>query len=114
MAYFLRGWAHAPAHKRDSGERTMLLRQQVAPRSAVVVRRDSSGEPGAGHTRVPSATPPQSLFSALGQVAQGGKGLEKVATQEVSYVGEKLRIGRTADGEVYVYERCAWPEDMLL
>ncbi|CAM9512381.1 unnamed protein product, partial [Laminaria digitata] len=100
VAYFLRGWAHAPAHKRDSGER-MMLRQQVAPRSAVVVRRDSSSAgSGVGHTRVPSATPPQSLFSALGQVARGGKGLEKVATQEVTYVGEQLRIGRTAEGEV--------------
>ena len=91
----------------------MLLRQQVAPRSAVVVRRDSSAESGAGHTRVPSATPPPSLFTALGQVARG-TGLAKVATQEVTYVGAQLRIGRTADGEVYVYERCAWPEDMLL
>lgn len=121
VAYFMRGWAsRSPPTKEGGGS---LLRQHVAARSATVVVGNSGGGGGtcsAGGSpsnkraaRVPSPTPPAAVFSALGVVsASGGKGLEKLATQEVTYVGKQLRIGRTKGGDVYVYERCAWPGDM--
>lgn len=104
--------------------------QHVAPRSARVVfvgggGGNAGGEAGgAGHgdnatrraaaaTRAASPTPPPAVFSALGAVGGGGgRGLEKLAKQEVAYVGKQLRIGRTRGGDVYVYERCAWPEEL--
>ncbi|CAM9557355.1 unnamed protein product, partial [Scytosiphon promiscuus] len=89
VAYFMRGWAsRSPPTKEGKGS---LLRQHVAARSATVVRA----------ARVPSPTPPAAVFSALGVVSpSGGKGLEKLASQEVTYVGKQLRIGRTRGGDV--------------
>lgn len=106
VTYFLRGWAEAPANRGGDRDR-VSLRQQVAPRSARV-----AGVGGAGGGRRVSMPPPPAVFSALGHVARGGKRLEKLVTQEVTYVGEQLRIGRTKGGDVYVYERCDWPEEM--
>lgn len=105
VAYFFCGWAD---HRLPTmpGERGLLM-QHVAPRSATVF----SGDDGAAKRtpRVPSPTPPPAVFRALGRVAKSGKGLEKLAMQRVTYVGRQMRIGRTRDGDVYVYERCAWP-----
>lgn len=104
VTYFLRGWAEAPANR--GGRERVSLRQQVAPRSARV-----AGMGGAGGRRV-SMPPPPAVFNALGHVARGGKRLEKLVTQDVTYVGERLRIGRTREGDVYMYERCDWPEEL--
>lgn len=119
MAYFFRGWAdRSPPTKPGEGA---SLRQHVAARSATVVPagRGSGGGDGVSGgdatnkktARVPSPTPPPAVFSALGRVSGGRRGLEKLATQEVTYVGQELRIGTTQDGNIYVYERCAWPAE---
>ncbi|CAN0285605.1 unnamed protein product [Ectocarpus sp. 12 AP-2014] len=112
VAYFFRGWADKspPDHQREG----CLLKQHVAARSATVVAGGGGrGEASAGSPkRAPSPTPPPAVFSALGLVAARCKGLERLATQEVTYVGKQLRIGRTTEGDVYLYERCAWPKDM--
>ena len=127
VAYFFRGWADvlAPA---KSGQGACLM-QHVAPRSARVVFLGGGGGDDDGDAdaaadtgrrrraaRAASPTPPLAVFSALGAVgtAAGGRRrqLEKLARQEVAYVGKQLRIGRTRGGDVYVYERCAWPEEL--
>lgn len=102
-AAFFRGWANVS--RRDSGK--VLLRQQVAPRPAkgVVRGRPTSSRP------ITCKSSPTAVFSALGQVPRATKGLERLVTQEVTYVGSRLRIGRTKGGDVYVYKRCAWPEE---
>lgn len=105
VTYFLRGWAEAPANRGD--RERVSLRQQVAPRSA----RVTGGGWGAVGRRV-SMPPPPAVFNALGHVARGRKRLEKLVTQDVTYVGERLRIGRTREGDIYVYERCDWPEEL--
>lgn len=114
VAYFFCGWADHALPTTPGGERGSLM-QHVAPRSATVFAEDG-GDGGAAAAaagkrapRVPSPTPPPAVFRALGHVARSGKGLEKLATQKVTYVGRQMRIGRTSDGDVYVYERCAWP-----
>lgn len=111
VAYFFRGWADkSPPDQQREG---CLLKQHVAARSATVVAGGGGGETSAGSPRrAPSPTPPPAVFSALGLVTARCKGLERLAMQEVTYVGKQLRIGRTSEGDVYVYERCAWPKDM--
>lgn len=107
MAYFFCGWAdHALPTGTPGDRRRGTLMQHVAPRSATVFSGDGAAK--RAPPRVPSPTPPAAVFRALGRVARSGKGLEKLATQRVTYVGRQLRIGRTGE-DVYVYERCAWP-----
>lgn len=120
--YFFRGWADAPVNRGSKNVATsssskrerVSLRQQVAPRAAKIVNA-TAGVPNrnSSYPCLRPTPPPPAVFNALGQVAWGGGGktLEKLATQEVTYVGPQLRIGRTRSGEVYVYERSSWPED---
>lgn len=120
VTHFLRGWAQARATTSTARETSrggisgggggrVSLRQQVAPRSATF---------GPGYAyRSGSAPPPplpSGVLGALGQVTRGGKEhLEKLVTQDVTYVGETLRVGRSRSktGELFVYERCDWPEN---
>ena len=108
VAYFFCGWADHVVPTTSGGRGSLM--QHVAPRTATVFSGDD-GSSGAARRapRVPSPTPPPAVFRALGRVARSGKGLEKLATQKVTYVGRQMRIGRSSDGNVYVYERCAWP-----
>lgn len=105
VAYYFCGWADHALPTRPGGGGSLM--QHVAPRSATVFSGD--GDAAKRTPRVPSPTPPRAVFRALGHVANSGKGLEKLATQKVTYVGRQLRVGRTRDGDVYVYERCTWP-----
>lgn len=141
LTHYLRGWAQVRATTCEkSGRRYVSLRQQVAPRtvtrsSAVNDQNDDSGRggptggdkttnsasaQGASWPVLESAAPqtklPPAVFSALGRVARGRKGLETLVTQDVTYVGPQLRIGRTREGDLFVYERCncAWPNNKWL
>lgn len=105
MTHFLRGWAQARV-SRETGR--VLLRQQVAPRKSA--RMDAGYRVGSIADPLPPPLPPAAL-RALGHVARGGEGLEKLVTQEVTYVGGSLRVGRSKDGDLFVYERCMWPRD---
>ncbi|CAN0017391.1 unnamed protein product, partial [Ectocarpus sp. 6 AP-2014] len=100
VAYFFRGWADkSPPDQQREG---CLLKQHVAARSATIVAGGGGGGETSGGSlkRAPSPTPPPAVFSALGLVAARCKGLERLATQEVTYVGKQLRIGRTTEGDV--------------
>lgn len=140
VTHFLRGWAQARSMTCEkTGRRYVSLRQQVAPRTITYATTyqqkndlySRAGEySGSGRgvglesrssnyrnfecekvTAMYEKLPP-AVFCALGQVARGGKGLEKLVAQEVTYVGPKLRVGRSREGDMFVYERCtcAWPE----
>lgn len=108
VSHFLRGWAQA----RISGASGQLkLRQQVAPRRSA--RLTAGYRPGSFGEPLPPALPPVAL-RALGDVVRGGVGLEKLVTQDVTYIGGRLRVARSRDGKVFVYERCMWPRDQRL
>lgn len=107
VSHFLRGWAQARV-SRETGR--VSLRQQVAPRKSA--RLSARNGADSLSDQDPAPLPP-AMLHALGNVARGGGGLEKLVTQEVTYMGGRLRIGRTKDGDVFVYERCMWPRDRL-
>ncbi|CAM9486892.1 unnamed protein product [Choristocarpus tenellus] len=98
--------------------RGQCLRQQVAP----IRRKDMKERPFS--SVLPACSPKTSstnvqhlqspplplLLSGMGDVAIQQGCLESIVHQEITYIGDNIRLGRSQEGSLFVYERCQWPE----
>ncbi|CAM9982984.1 unnamed protein product [Discosporangium mesarthrocarpum] len=88
-----------------------FLCQHLAPaRREDASKRSSKGGSRNSIPQVPGTPPIPLLLSGVGDVAKGkGLCLETVVDQKLTFVGERVRIGRSRGGHLFVYERCTWP-----